>query len=145
MRPEQWQIFKRAAKREPGAGVPVALIVDSPWMPGYLGIGHMDYFADPEVWFRANVRVIEDFPDVIMFPSWWAEYGMAIEPSALGSRIHVYDDRTPDQTPGLGHIEDAASLAPVSRRSRSGGCTGPVRVRNTSVSESGPLNNCAQS
>lgn len=113
MRPEQWQIFKRAAKREPGAGVPVALIVDSPWMPGYLGIGHMDYFADPEVWFRANVRVIEDFPDVIMFPSWWAEYGMAIEPSALGSRIHVYDDRTPDQTPGLGHIEDAASLAPV--------------------------------
>jgi uroporphyrinogen decarboxylase len=38
---------------------------------------------------------------------------MAIEPSALGSRVHFYDDHTPDQTPSLQRIEDAASLAPV--------------------------------
>ena len=44
----------------------------------------MDYYLDPELWFRANVQVNEEFRDVIMVPSWWMEYGMAAEPSILG-------------------------------------------------------------
>ncbi len=113
MRPEQWQAFKRAAKRSPGAGTPVAVIVDSPWIPGYLGLGHMDYYLDSECWFQANLRIMQEFPDIIFFPSWWVEYGMAAEPSALGSRISFYPDRTPDQTPSLARIQDAAFLEPV--------------------------------
>jgi hypothetical protein len=34
MRQEQWNQFKATAKRHPGAGIPLAMIVDSPWMPG---------------------------------------------------------------------------------------------------------------
>lgn len=49
MRPEQWSAFKAAAKRQPVTGTPVALIVDSPWIPGYTGISHLDFFVDPEV------------------------------------------------------------------------------------------------
>ena len=113
MRPEQWQLFKKAAKRQPVERPPVALIVDSPWIPGYCGINHLDYFLDPEVWFQANLHVHQDFPDVIMFPSWWVEYGMAIEPSAFGNRIHFHEDRTPDQTPTLFRLEDAARFAPA--------------------------------
>jgi len=41
MRPEQWAIFKKAARREKLAKIPMAMIVDSPWIPGYLGIPHM--------------------------------------------------------------------------------------------------------
>lgn len=113
MLPEQWTAFKQAAKRLPGAETPVALIVDSPWIPGYVGISHLDYFLDPEQWFQANLKVMRDFPDVTFFPSWWVEYGMAIEPSALGNRIHFHPDKTPDQTPTLLHLEDAAAMAPV--------------------------------
>jgi uroporphyrinogen-III decarboxylase len=113
MRPEQWQAFKRAAKRMEGAGTPVALIVDSPWIPGYVGIRHLEYFVDPESWFQANLRVVEDFPDVICFPSWWVEYGMAIEPSAFGNRIHFHPHKTPDQSKTLIHLEDVCSMAPV--------------------------------
>lgn len=116
MRPEQWRIFRSAAKRQPLSSTPVALIVDSPWIPGYVGIGHLDYFLDAGAWFDANLRVANDFPEVIPFPSWWAEYGMAIEPSALGSRIRFHSDRTPDESPVLARIEDAASLAPVNPR-----------------------------
>ncbi len=110
MRPEQWQAFKKAAKRAPDATTPVALIVDSPWIPGYLGIGHMDYYLDPEVWFQANLKIAKEFSDVILLPSWWVEYGMAIEPSAYGSRIHFWADQPPAQSPMLTRIEDAASL-----------------------------------
>ena len=113
MRPEQWQLFKNAAKRQPGAATPLALIVDSPWIPGYAGISHLQFFLDPEAWFQANLKVATDFPEAILLPSWWVEYGMAIEPSALGNRIHFHAAKTPDQTPTLLRAEDVDSLTPV--------------------------------
>ncbi|MBI4876275.1 MAG: uroporphyrinogen decarboxylase family protein [Acidobacteria bacterium] len=116
MRSEQWEVFKAAAKRRGAPRAPLALIVDSPWIPGYVGVSHLDYFLDPEIWFLANRKVIEDFPDVICFPSWWLEYGMAIEPSALGNRIHFWADQPPGQSPTLVRLEDAASMAAVNPR-----------------------------
>lgn len=100
MRPDQWETFKAAAKRrQRGGPVPLALIVDSPWIPPYAGITHWDYFFDLEAWFAANVRVQREFPDVIWFPSWWSEVGMGAEPSALGARLRFHDHRVPDVEP----------------------------------------------
>lgn len=109
MTPEQWRQFKRAARFEPGPA-PVALIVDSPWIPGLIGAGFLDYYLDPDLWFRANLALEREFPRVILFPSWWVEYGMAIEPSAFGSRIHFYPDQPPAQSPMLGSIAEAECL-----------------------------------
>jgi uroporphyrinogen-III decarboxylase len=113
MRPEQWESFKKAAKRCSGAGTPVALIIDSPWIPGYIGVSHLDYYLDPELWFQANLRIMREFPEIIFFPSWWVEYGMAIEPSAFGSRIHFQPDQPPTQSPVLMRLEDVSTLAEV--------------------------------
>ncbi len=117
MRKGQWEAFKRAAKGESTPEVLLALIVDSPWIPGYLGIGHLEYYTDPDVWLEANLRIADQFPEVILFPSWWIEYGMAIEPSALGARISFRPDEPPGILPGLRRIEDLDSLPPVSMRS----------------------------
>ncbi len=106
MKPEQWDIFKRAARLEKLDKIPMALIVDSPWIPGYLGIQHMDYFLDPELWFQSNLKINKEFSDVIFVPSWWMEYGMAAEPSALGSKIKFWQDNTPSEYHTLYHIED---------------------------------------
>ena len=104
MRTEQWDLFKRAARLEKLDKVPMALIVDSPWIPGYLGIKHMDYFLDPELWFQSNLKIHKEFPEIIFVPSWWMEYGMAAEPSVLGSKI--WQDNTPSEYHTLYHIED---------------------------------------
>jgi uroporphyrinogen decarboxylase len=106
MRPEQWELFKKVAKSRRADRVPVSLIIDSPWIPGYLGIKHVDYYFDPEVWFHANLRIMEEFPEIIVFPSWWVEYGMAIEPSALGCKIRFLQDQPPAQLPMLFRLED---------------------------------------
>ncbi|MCX6873904.1 MAG: uroporphyrinogen decarboxylase family protein [Verrucomicrobia bacterium] len=112
MRPDQWQHFKAAAKRQPGAGIPLSLIVDSPWLPAHLGITHHDYYFDSEVWFNAHRRVIEEFPEVIFFPSWWAEVGMAAEPSALGVRVRFWPHQTPSEERVPCRLEDLDQLAP---------------------------------
>lgn len=106
MRPEQWQIFKKAARMEPLENIPMALIIDSPWIPGYLGINHLDYYLDPELWFQSNLKIHREFPDIIFIPSWWMEYGMAAEPSALGAKIKFWDNNTPSEYHTLFRIED---------------------------------------
>ncbi len=116
MQQKQWDAFKKAAKRQPVDSVPLALIVDSPWMPGYLGINHLDYFLNPEVWFQSNLRVAQDFPDVTLFPSWWVEYGMAIEPSAMGARITFQPDQPPGQSATLHRLGDLDHMVPIDPR-----------------------------
>ncbi|HTX19031.1 MAG TPA: uroporphyrinogen decarboxylase family protein [Bacteroidota bacterium] len=106
MRPEQWETFKKAARLEKLDKIPMALIIDSPWIPGYLGINHMDYFLDPELWFQSNLKIHKEFPQIIFVPSWWMEYGMAAEPSALGAKIKFWQDNTPSEYHTLYHIED---------------------------------------
>ncbi len=110
MRPEQWEMFKRAARREKLDTVPMALIIDSPWIPGYLGLNHMDFYLDPDVWFRAHLAIHNEYPEIIFVPSWWMEYGMAAEPSALGTKIRFWQDNTPGEQHTLYHLEDIENL-----------------------------------
>jgi uroporphyrinogen-III decarboxylase len=106
MLPHQWEVFKRAARLEKLDKIPMALIIDSPWMPGYLGIKHLDYYLNPEVWFEANLKIMREFPDIIFIPSWWMEYGMAAEPSVLGAKIKFWQDNTPSEYHTLYRLED---------------------------------------
>lgn len=106
MKPAQWEIFKKAARLEKLEQVPMALIIDSPWIPGYLGLNHMDYYLDPELWFQSNLKIHQEYPDIIFVPSWWMEYGMAAEPSALGAKIKFWQNNTPSEYHTLYHLED---------------------------------------
>lgn len=112
MKAEHWEIFKRAARGEKLDAVPLALIIDSPWIPGYLGISHLDYFLDPELWFQSNLKIHEQFPDIIFVPSWWMEYGMAAEPSALGAKIKFWPNNTPSEICTLQRLEDIEDIPP---------------------------------
>jgi MtaA/CmuA family methyltransferase len=113
MRREQWEVFKAVAKGRWNGPPPVALIVDSPWIPGHAGLGHLDYYLDPEAWFQANLGLLREFPEVIFLPSWWVEYGMAAEPGAVGSRITFWPDQPPAVAPAIARIEDVERLEKV--------------------------------
>ena len=45
-----WDRFKGAARLGEPDQVPVAFIVDSPWLPGYARINTLDYFLLPDKW-----------------------------------------------------------------------------------------------
>ncbi len=106
MKPLHWETIKKAARLERLDKIPLALIIDSPWIPGYLGLNHLDYYLDPELWFQSNLKIHQEFPEIIFVPSWWVEYGMAAEPSALGAKIKFWQDNTPSACHTLHHLED---------------------------------------
>ena len=102
MKLEAWERFKRVALSTSSGEkhrVITALIVDSPWLPGFTGISHIDYFTLPDQWAKANLYIEERFPSVIFLPGFWVEYGMAAEPSAFGCKITWWENSPPSMNP----------------------------------------------
>ncbi|OHB70838.1 MAG: uroporphyrinogen decarboxylase [Planctomycetes bacterium RBG_13_63_9] len=82
----QWRDLLRVIDGELLDPLPVGLIVDCPWLPGWAGMSILDYLTDDRRWLEANLRAARTFPEVMFLPGFWAEYGMCTEPSAFGGR-----------------------------------------------------------
>lgn len=109
MTSKQWLEFQTAAKME-NQNIIIALIVDSPWIPGLLGLNHMQYYLFFDKWLEANLYICKRFPEVIFIPGFWIEYGMATEPSGFGSKITWSDSSTPIIHPVLSNISGIGRL-----------------------------------
>jgi uroporphyrinogen decarboxylase len=108
-----WDHFKAAAQLGTPPHIPVALIVDSPWLPGWAGIDTRDYFLYPEKWLEINKKLLSRFPEAVWIPGFWVEFGMAAEPSAFGAKIRFYPDRPPAIEPLIADLEFWAQAKPV--------------------------------
>lgn len=91
---QKWEALCESVRGE-NTRLSCALIVDSPWIPGYCGISNIDFYVDPQKWFDSYMKVRRDFPELILLPDWWVEYGMATEPASFGCRIEFFDDNLP--------------------------------------------------
>ncbi len=85
-----------------------ALIIDSPWLPGYCGVSTTDFLAVQDVWLDCYLQVRRDFPELILLPDFWVEFGMALEPSAFGCKVRFF----PDTTPVIDHVIPSAGDLP---------------------------------
>jgi uroporphyrinogen-III decarboxylase len=108
-----WERFKQAARLEKPESVPVALIVDSPWLPGYAGLDTRDYFLFPEKWLDINRGLLTRFPEAVWVPGFWVEYGMAAEPSAFGGKLHFYANRPPAMEPLVTDLNFWSEIKPA--------------------------------
>ena len=86
MTDSQWQRLLRVLDGETIDPLPIGFIIDCPWLPGWLGVDIADYLTHETLWFEANRRAIETFPEVWFLPGFWSEFGMCTEPSAFGTR-----------------------------------------------------------
>jgi uroporphyrinogen decarboxylase len=86
MTDKQWRELLAVVKGEPQTCPPIAFIIDSPWLPNWYGIDILDYFTNEDLWFEANRKAIQTFPEVTFLPGFWSEFGMCTEPSAFGAK-----------------------------------------------------------
>lgn len=82
----QWDELLAVVQGRATARPPIGFIIDCPWLPNWFGIPILDYFTNEELWFQANRKAIETFPDVTFLPGFWSEFGMCTEPSAFGAK-----------------------------------------------------------
>jgi uroporphyrinogen-III decarboxylase len=86
MTDSQWNELLAVTSGVPPGPPPIGFIIDSPWLPNWFGIDILDYFTNEALWFDANRKAIETFPEIIFLPGFWSEFGMCTEPSAFGAK-----------------------------------------------------------
>ena len=86
MTEQQWNDLIAVLRGEQPRQLPIGFIIDCPWLPNWFGVTILDYLASDEVWFAANRKAIETFPECMFLPGFWSEFGMCTEPSAFGCR-----------------------------------------------------------
>ncbi len=88
----------------------IGFIIDSPWIPGWYGVSTIDYYTNDKIWFDANKKAIETFPDVMFLPGFWSEYGMCTEPSAFGAKSIWAEQNLPHAAKIISDISEAKNL-----------------------------------
>lgn len=91
----QWTKLLDVVDGKASARPPVGFIIDCPWLPNWFGSRILDYFTNEDVWFAANRKAIETFPEATFLPGFWSEFGMCTEPSAFGSKCVFYENEFP--------------------------------------------------
>ncbi|MBN2303040.1 MAG: hypothetical protein JXQ72_01095 [Anaerolineae bacterium] len=90
-----WDNFVIAAHGGQPARVPVALSVNSTFLPDFAGLNTLDFFMYPARWLDAYLALVERFPDVVFLPGFWVEHGAADEASAFGATVLWRHDTGP--------------------------------------------------
>jgi uroporphyrinogen decarboxylase len=90
--------------------IPVGFIIDCPWLPNWYGKQIIDYFSNDRIFIDANLKAINDFPDVMFLPGLWSEFGMCTEPSAFGARCSFPPNEFPHAYKMINSVDDIAGL-----------------------------------
>ena len=93
MNERQWETLVAVVRGDTVRPLPAGFIIDSPWLPNWAGHSLLDYYTDDHLFFEDNLRAIGTFPEVLLMPGFWAEYGMCTEPSAFGA-VPLWNENT---------------------------------------------------
>jgi uroporphyrinogen decarboxylase len=85
------------------------------------------------LWLEANLKALNDFPDVMFLPGFWAEYGMCGEPSAFGASSSFPQNEFPHAFPSI-RSPDEISFLEVPDAARSG--LGPLMMNRLRLNRS---------
>ncbi len=108
---KQWETLLAVIRGEKITPLPVAFIIDSPWLPNWAGMTILDYYTSEERWLDANFKAITAFPECLFLPGFWAEFGMCTEPSAFGARCLFSENEFPFAEKVIHSVEDIDRLA----------------------------------
>ncbi|MCF8225805.1 MAG: hypothetical protein K9J30_07990 [Bacteroidales bacterium] len=107
---EQWKLLTDMVNGKKTGKPVTGFIIDSPWIPGWYNISHLDYYGSEGKWMEANRKVIETFPDTIFLPGFWSEFGMCTEPSAFGAKTVWHSNQMPDAHRIITDVEQIREL-----------------------------------
>lgn len=107
---EQWTSLLSTVKGKTPKNPVTGFIIDSPWLPGWAGVSNLEYYSSEEIWFQANKKAIETFPDITFLPGFWSEFGMCTEPSAFGAKLVWNDYNLPHADKIISSISEAGNI-----------------------------------
>ena len=59
MTTNEWKILVDLVNGKEPATPVTGFIIDSPWIPGWHGVSHMEYYSSEKIWLEANKKVLD--------------------------------------------------------------------------------------
>jgi len=110
MTDKQWNTLLAVIRGEPVRPLPVAFLIDAGWLANWAGMTLLDYFADGEMWFQANLKAVSEFEECMFLPGFWSEFAMCTEPSAFGAKCIFPDNDFPFADKIIHTLEDIGRI-----------------------------------
>ncbi len=110
MTDDQWEMLLRVIAGEPQPILPVAFLVDGPWVASRHGVSLLDYYGDDRIWLEANLDLVHRFPHTMFMAGFWAEYGMISNPPSFGCKCVWPEQGFPTCEPVLAGCEQIDAL-----------------------------------
>lgn len=110
MTQDQWNTLVNIVNGKQITQTQTGFLIDSPWLPGWYGVSNIDYYSSDDIWFKANMKAIETFPETIFLPGFWSEYGMCTEPSAFGAKLVWSQNNLPHAEKIINSVDDLINI-----------------------------------
>jgi uroporphyrinogen decarboxylase len=99
------QRFKIEATLGKPDQVPVMPFATGHYLAWFGGLDQKDYWTDPIKRLKVQLKFQNEFPEVMLYPGIWPDYGTAVEPSAFGVKIDW-----PQNSPAMIHPIDTKNI-----------------------------------
>ncbi len=87
--------FLIAAQGRVPLQIPVALVADGSFVARACDVDVMNFYTYPDRWLNAYLALTDRYPEIVVLPGFWVEYGNATEPSAFGAPVVWRHDHPP--------------------------------------------------
>ena len=104
--------YKAAARLEELDQVPVMPFLTGHYNAWFNDMLEGDYWEHAEAKLKAQVKVQEQYEEVMLYPGIWPEFGTGIEASSLGGEVRFSQHASPQVEPFLKTVDEIMRLEP---------------------------------
>lgn len=83
------------------------------WYTKVLGIKPRDYYQGFELKLNTQIKLQDQYPDAMLLPGIWPDFGVVAEPSAFGCPVVWKEDQAPVALPIITDINQVLNMKPV--------------------------------
>ena len=93
--------------------IPVCIWSVAVWYLVQNGISVKDYYQGLDLKLKTQVACQDEYPETIMLPGIWPDFGVAAEPSAFGCEVIWKEGEAPNARPAITEARQILSMKPV--------------------------------
>lgn len=110
------ELFQAASARRIPPQQPAVIWAVAPWFLERNGISARDYYTDKQVQFQTQDLLQKTYPDTLLLPGFYPDFGLAAEAAGFGCELEWSDINAPVPKPRFRSMSEIRDMKPVNVR-----------------------------
>lgn len=110
------ELFQQAAALQVPSQQPAVIWAVAPWFLGRNGVTARDYYTNKETQFRVQSLLQKTYPDTLLLPGFYPDFGLAAEASGFGCELEWGELTAPVPKSRFQNISEIRTMKPIDVR-----------------------------